>query len=73
MKAVVKWLKSPIKYGFAKSMGDCSLIDKKRADELLEADGKLLEILEVEKPPKVKDTMAKKTYTRPVTRGKKDS
>ena len=66
MKVKVKWLKSPIKYGFPKSLGDCSLIDKKQADALAEKDPKLFEVLEVEKPVRVKDTMAKKTYTRPV-------
>lgn len=66
MKVKVKWLKSPIKYGFAKSMGDCSLIDKKKADALQEKDPNLFEVLEVEKPIRVKDTQARKAYTRPV-------
>ena len=71
MKVAIKWLKSPIRYGFAKSMGDCSLIDKKLADKLLEKDPKLLEVLEVERPVKVKDTMADKPRVRPVIREKK--
>jgi hypothetical protein len=73
MRVAVKWLKSPIKYGFAKSMGDCSLIDKKKADELHKIDPDLFEVLDKEKPVEVKDTMLKKTHVRPVTRGKKDS
>ena len=68
MKVKVKWLKSPIRHGFPKSLGDCSLLDKKKADELSKIDPKLFEVLEVEKPVEVKDTMARKTRTRPVTR-----
>lgn len=66
MKVRVKWLKSPIKYGFPKSLGDCSLLDKKQADILQKKDPNLFEVLEVEKPVKVKDAMARKPYTRPV-------
>ena len=68
MKVKIKWLKSPIKYGFAKSKGDCSLIDKRRADTLSDKDPNLFEVLEYEKPIKVKDAMVKKTRTRPVGR-----
>jgi hypothetical protein len=66
MNVKVKWLKSPIRYGFPKSLGDCSLIDKKRADELSKIDPNLFKVLEIEKPVKVKDTAVKKSYTRPV-------
>ena len=65
MRVRIKWLKSPISYGFAKSRGDYSLIDKKLADTLSKKDPNLFE---VEKPIEVKDTMIKKTRIRPVTR-----
>ena len=57
MKVIVKWLKSPIKYGFAKSMGDASVIDMKVAKDLEEKDSDLFEMmgkLEKEKPAKVR-------------------
>jgi hypothetical protein len=74
MKVAVKWLKSPRhRYGIPRPPGGHSVIDKKLADEILEVDPRFLEITEKEQPVKVQDTMAKKTYTRPVTRGKKDS
>jgi hypothetical protein len=60
MKVIIKWLKSPIQYGFAKSVGDSSLIDKKLADELLKKDEGLLAIVEEVKPKQ------KKVHTRPI-------
>lgn len=51
MKVVVKWLKGPQKYGVAKSMGDNSVMDKKRAEEL--ADDGVVQILNEIKQPKV--------------------
>ena len=67
MKVRVKWLKSPIKLGFAKSMGDYSLLDAKLANKILKESPGFLEILEEEK--KEKQPFVR---TRPVTREKKD-
>ena len=63
---IVKWLKSPIQYGFAKSVGDSSLIDKKQADKLLSEDPDLLRVTgeKKERQPVVR--------TRPVKREKDD-
>jgi len=72
MKARVKWLKSPISLGFAKSKGDYSLIDAKLAEQILKESPGFLEIIEEEKPIFVKDTMVRKPRTRPVTRAKED-
>ena len=73
MKVAVKWLKSPRqRYGIPRPPGGHSLIEKKLAEKILEEDPKFLEVLEVERPVKVKDSMAKKPKTRPVTREKKD-
>jgi len=72
MKARVKWLKSPIKLGFAKSMGDYSLLDAKLANKILKESPGFLEIIEEEKPIFVKDAMARKPRIRPVTREKED-
>ena len=73
MKVAVKWLKSPRhRYGIPRPPGGHSVIEKKLADEILEVDPKFLQILEVERPVRVKDAMARKPKTRPVTREKKD-
>lgn len=66
MKVKVKWLKSPISLGFAKSKGDHSLIDAKLAKDILKDKPGFLEIIEEEKPKQ------KKVYTRPITREKED-
>ena len=69
MKATVKWLKSPRqKYGIPRGHGTISRIPVSLAREIQKDDPKFLEILEEEKPIKVKDTMVKKTRTRPVMR-----
>jgi len=71
----VKWLKSPRrKFGIPRPPGGQSYIEKKLVDEILDLDPNFLEILETlekEKPIEVKDTMVKKTRTRPVKREKK--
>ena len=72
MKVTVKWLKCPISLGYAKSMGDGSILEEKVANQLLKEFPGFLEIIEKEKPIFVKDTMARKPRTRPVTREKED-
>jgi hypothetical protein len=72
MKVKVKWIKSPRqKYLIPRARGTYSLISADLAKEILADDAGYLEIIEEEKkekPVKVKDTMVKKTYTRPVKR-----
>lgn len=68
MKVKVKWLKSPLKkyglpYGYP---GRFNFIDAALAKKIADESPGMIEILEKEKPVRVKDTMAKKTYTRPV-------
>lgn len=70
MKVKVKWLKSPLKkYGLSYGYpGKVNFIDSALAKKIAAESPDMLEILEKEKPVKVKDTRAKKTYTRPVER-----
>lgn len=74
MKVLVKWLKSPLKkYGLPYGVvGNCNLIERSLADKIQKESPDMLVVLEQEKPPVVKDTMATKTRTRPVRREKKD-
>ena len=68
MKVKVKWLKSPLKkyglpYGYP---GKVNFIEAALAKKISEESPDLMEILDKEKPVKVKDTMAYKPRTRPV-------
>jgi len=67
---IVKWLISPRKFGIPRTAGTFSRVEDSKLKEIPEG---YYEVVEKEKAPKVKDTMAQKSYTRPVTRGKKDS
>ena len=77
MRVLVKWLKSPRQvYGIPRGPGtyskiDVSLAKKIRSESPGFFESPELDGLEKEKPPVVKDTMAKKAYTRPVKREKK--
>jgi hypothetical protein len=73
MKVSVRWIKSPRqKFGIPRPPGGHSLIEEELAEKILKIDPKFLEILEKEKPIRVKDTMAQEPRTRPVRREKKD-
>jgi len=72
MKVKVKWLRSPLKkyklpYGYP---GKFNLIDKELAEKIAKESPNMIEIIEKERPVKVKDTVASKPYTRPVKREK---
>ena len=68
MKVKVKWLRSPLKkYGLPFGYpGKFNLIDEELANKIAKESPDMIEIIEKEKPIRVKDTMMKKTYTRPV-------
>lgn len=72
MKVRVKWVKSPRrKYGFDRARGEFSLLDVFVAKRIIAESPGIFECPELdkplkEKPVKVKDTMTKKSYTRPV-------
>ena len=73
MKVAVKWLKSPrVKYGIPRAPGTISMLEVKVAKKIIEEEPGMFESPELDKlkeqPIKVKDTMAKKTRTRPVER-----
>jgi hypothetical protein len=74
MKVKVKWLKSPLrKYGLPFGYpGKFNFIEEELARRIAKESPDMIEILEKEKPIVVKDTMAYKPRTRPVTRAKKD-
>ena len=67
----VKWLKSPRGVCYAHSAGSSSLVLKDKAEEFAAMNLCVIMVKPVERKPEVKDTMAKKVYTRPVTREKK--
>jgi len=70
MYTVVKWLISPRQvFGIPRAAGTFSRLSE---SQLKEVDPGYYEIVEKEKPLKVKDAMAKKPRIRPVSRGKKD-
>jgi hypothetical protein len=65
---VVKWRLSPRqRFGIPRAPGTFSRLPEKVLKDIPED---FYEVIEVEQPKKVKDTMAKKTYTRPVRREK---
>jgi hypothetical protein len=67
MKVRVKWIKSPRrKYGIDRKAGEFSMIDTSVAKKILAESPGIFEYPELDKPIKVKDTMARKTHTRPV-------
>lgn len=70
MKVKVQILKSVIGiYPIAKSIGDFAVIDAKLAEKILEEHPGMIsepEPLQKEKPPKVHDTVVKKSRTRPI-------
>jgi len=71
MKVRVKWVISPRrKYGFPRSPGTYSMLEVSEAKRIIAESPGIFECPEIdkEKPAKVKDTRAKKTYTRPVER-----
>jgi len=70
MKVRVKWNKSPRSIGIPRAPGSFSELDAKVAKEIIKKYPGIFESEELDKlkEPKVKDTMAKKTYTRPVNR-----
>ena len=73
MKVKVKWLHSPRqKYGIPRAPGSVSFVEREVAEGILKEHPDFLVILETpkEKPPVVKDTVVKKTRTRPVKREK---
>ena len=76
MRVAVKWLKSPRQsYGIPRAPGTFSSLDAALAKKIrAEAPGLFespeLDELEKEKPPIVKDTMARRPRIRPVTREK---
>ena len=74
MKVRVKWLRSPLKkYGLPFGYpGRFNLIEEELANKIAKESPGMIEIIEKEKPIVVKDTMAYKPRTRPVTRAKKD-
>ena len=73
MRVTVKWLKSPRSIGIPRAPGtfsslDVALAKKIRSESPDMFESPELDELEKEKPVKVKDTMLKKTRTRPVNR-----
>ena len=70
MKVRVKWLKSPRALGIPRKPGSFSELEVKFAKKMIEEYPGIFESEELDKlkEKKVKDTMAKKTYTRPVNR-----
>ena len=72
MKVTVKWLKSPRQaYRIPRAPGTFSSLDVKVAKKIRSESPEMFESpeldeLEKEKPIRVKDTMLKKTRTRPV-------
>lgn len=69
-KVKVKWLRSPLKkyglpYGYP---GKFNFIDEELANKIAKESPNMIQIIEKERPVKVKDTAVKKTYTRPVNR-----
>lgn len=68
MKVKVKWLKSPLKkyglpYGYP---GKFNFIEEDLARKIAKESPDMIEIIEKERPVKVKDAMATKHRTRPV-------
>ena len=76
MKVAVKWIVSPRALGIPRQPGSFSSLDVAVAKKMIEEYPGIFESPELDKlkeqPPKVKDTMLKKTRTRPVTRESKD-
>ena len=70
MKVRVKWNISPRSIGIPRAPGTFSELDVKDAKKIIEKYPGIFESPELDnlKEPKVKDTMAKKVYTRPVNR-----
>jgi hypothetical protein len=75
MKVRVHWIKSPRRWGYGiyRKPDSYSLIDVELAKQIRKEHPGSFECQELddiakEKPVKVKDTMLKKTYTRPVNR-----
>ena len=71
MKVRVKWRISPRrKYGIGRPPGSYSLLDESEAKRIIAESPGIFECPELDKPKpaKVKDTKAKRTYTRPVER-----
>ena len=69
-KVKVKWLRSPLKkyglpYGYP---GKFNFIDEELAKKIAKESPEMIQIIEKERPVKVKDTAVKKTHTRPVNR-----
>jgi len=71
MRVLVKWIRSPRqKYGIPRSSGVSSYIDEKLAKQIEKESPGFIEILEKERPVRVKDTQVRKPRTRPVKREK---
>jgi len=67
MKVTVKWLISPRqRFGIPRAPGTFSSLDEKVVKKIQEEAPGFLEVIEKEKPVRVKDAMAKKPRTRPV-------
>lgn len=70
MKVRVKWNISPRSIGIPRRPGSFSELEVKEAKRIIKEYPGIFESPELDKinEPKVKDAMAKKTYTRPVSR-----
>ena len=72
MKVTVKWIKSPRSIGIPRAPGTFSSLEVSVAKKIIDEHPGIFESPELddlkEKPIKVKDTMQRKTRTRPVKR-----